>query len=70
MLAHGANDQYGKGCWARKGSTAGIIPAGRSAASTHQTPDDSGFSGLVLTISGRGLIWNINNSGHMGRFEK
>jgi hypothetical protein len=70
MLAYGANDQYGKGCWVKKGSTVEIIPAGRSSASTHQTPDDSGFSGLVLTISGRSLIWNINNSGHKGRFEK
>ncbi|UVK54639.1 hypothetical protein DBIPINDM_001077 [Mesorhizobium sp. AR02] len=70
MLAYGANDQYGKGCWVKKGSTVEVIPAGRSSASTHQTPDDSGFSGLVLTISGRSLVWDINGSGHKGRFEK
>ncbi|MBN9258640.1 MAG: hypothetical protein BGO93_18665 [Mesorhizobium sp. 65-26] len=70
MLAYGANDQYGKGCWVRKGSTVEVIPAGRSSASTHQTPDDRGFSGLVLTISGSGLVWNINESGHKGRYEK
>ncbi|MBZ9861757.1 hypothetical protein [Mesorhizobium sp. CA12] len=69
-LAYGANDQYGKGCWVRKGSTVEVIPAGRSSASTHHTPDDSGFSGLVLTVSGSSLVWNINGSGHKGRFEK
>ncbi len=69
-LAYGANDQYGKGCWVRKGSTVEVIPAGRSSASTHQTPDDSGFNGLVLTVSGSSLVWDINGSGHKGRFEK
>jgi len=70
MLAYGANDQYGKGCWVKKGSTVEVIPAGRSSASTHHTPDDSGFSGLVLTISGGSLVWDINGSGHKGRFER
>ncbi|MGT2466717.1 hypothetical protein ACVOMV_19450 [Mesorhizobium atlanticum] len=69
-LAYGANDQYGKGCWVRKGSTVEVIPAGRSSASTHHTPDDRGLSGLVLTVSGTSLVWNINGSGHKGRFEK
>lgn len=54
----------------RKGSTLEVIPAGRSSASTHHTPDDSGFSGLVLTVSGSNLVWDINGSGHKGRFEK
>ncbi len=70
MLAYGANDQYGKGCWVKKGSTVEVIPAGRGSASTHHTPDDRGFSGLVLTISGSSLVWNINESGHKGRYEK
>jgi hypothetical protein len=70
MLAYGANDQYGKGCWVKKGSTVEVIPAGRGAASTHHTPDDRGFSGLVLTVSGGSLVWNINGSGYKGRFEK
>ncbi|MGX8009933.1 hypothetical protein ACVDG8_013670 [Mesorhizobium sp. ORM8.1] len=69
-LAYGANDQYGKGCWVKKGSTVEVIPAGRRSASTHHTPDDSGFSGLVLTVSGSSLVWNINGSGHKGTFEK
>jgi hypothetical protein len=69
-LAYGANDQYGKGCWVRKGSTVEVIPAGHSSASAHHTPDDRGFSGLVLTVSSSSLVWDINGSGHKGRFEK
>jgi hypothetical protein len=42
----------------------------RFSASTHHTPDDSGFSGLVLTVSGSHLVWDINGSGHKGTFEK
>lgn len=70
MLAYGANDQYGKGCWVQRGSSVEIIPAGRRAASRTHTPDDRGFDGLVLTISGKALVWNIAGSGHKGRFEK
>lgn len=69
-LAYGANDQYGKGCWVARGSTIEVIPAGRSAASRSHTPDDRGFGGLVLTVSGRALVWDINGSGHKGRYEK
>ncbi len=54
----------------RKGSTVEVIPAGRSSASTHHTPDDRGFRELVLTVSGASLVWNINGSGDKGRFEK
>jgi hypothetical protein len=70
MLAYGANDQAGKGCWVAKGQRLEVIPSGRSQASTTHTPDDSGFGGLVLTISGSDLVWDINNSGYEGRFEK
>ena len=70
MLAYGANDQYGKGCWVKKGSVIEVIPAGRSRASTRHTPDDRGFGGLVLTVSGRDLIWDIGGSGYKGRFER
>ena len=70
MLAYGANDQYGKGCWVAKGSRLEVIPDGRNKASTSHTPDDRGFGGLVLTISGSALIWDINNSGHKGSYEK
>jgi hypothetical protein len=70
MLAYGANDQYGKGCWIVKGNRLEVIPEGRGKASTTHTPEERSFGGLVLTISGRDLIWNINNSGHKGTFEK
>ena len=70
MLAYGANDQYGKGCWVAKGSRLEVIPAGRKKASTSHTPDNRGFGGLVLTISGRALIWDIGESGYKGRYEK
>jgi hypothetical protein len=70
MLAYGANDQYGKGCWVAHGSTLEVIPAGRARASRTHTPDDRGFSGLVLTISGKTLIWDIAGSGHKGRYER
>ncbi|MDR7224485.1 hypothetical protein [Aminobacter aminovorans] len=70
MLAYGANDQYGKGCWIKRGSTVEVIPAGRSAASRRHTPDDRGFGGLVLTVSGRSLVWNIAGSGYKGRYER
>ena len=70
MLAYGANDQYGKGCWVAKGSRLEVIPAGRKTASTSHTPEDRGFGGLVLTISGDALIWNIDDSGYKGSYEK
>jgi hypothetical protein len=70
MLAYGANDQHGKGCWVKRGSTVEVIPAGRSSASRRHTPDDRGFGGLVLTVSGRSLVWDIAGSGHKGRYEK
>ena len=70
MLAYGANDQYGKGCWVAKGSRLEAIPAGRNKASTSHTPEDRGFGGLVLTISGGALVWDIGGSGYTGRYEK
>ncbi len=70
MLAYGANDQYGTGCWLRSGKTVQVIPAGRSTASQTHTPDDHGFSGLVLTVEGKSLLWNIGGSGDIGRYER
>lgn len=70
MLAYGANDQYGKGCWVRRGGTVEVIPSGRSAASRRHTPEDRGFGGLVLTVWGRSLVWDIAGSGYKGRYER
>ncbi len=70
MLAYGANDQYGRGCWTLTGSTLSLVPAGRSAASRIHTPHIRGFKGLVLQAQGRDLVWDIAGSGHRGRYEK
>lgn len=70
MLAYGANDQYGKGCWVKRGNTVEVIPTGRGSASRRHTPDDRGFGGLVLTVSGRSLVWDIGGSGYKGRYER
>lgn len=70
MLAYGANDQYGKGCWVKRGGTVEVIPTGRSSASRRHTPEDRGFGRLVLTVSGRALVWDIAGSGYKGRYER
>jgi hypothetical protein len=70
MLAYGANDQFGNGCWVAKGKTLEVIPAGRTSASRSHTPDDRGFGGLVLAIQGSALVWDIGGSGYKGRYEK
>src|SRR5690554_2501066 len=38
MLAYGANDQYGRGCWTANGKTVEVVPAGRRRASRTHTP--------------------------------
>ena len=70
MLAYGANDQYGRGCWSLGGATLSLVPEGRSAASRMHTPDNRGFKGLVLEAQGRDLVWDIAGSGHRGRYRK
>lgn len=70
MLAYGANDQYGKGCWAQEGSKISLIPTGQSRVTGRQTPDSRGFTGIVLQVEGNGLVWDIGGSGHKGRYEK
>lgn len=70
MLAYGANDQYGKGCWAQDGSKISLIPAGRNRVSGRHTPDSRGFTGIVLDVEGSALVWNIGGSGYKGRYEK
>ncbi len=70
MLAYGANDQYGKGCWAQDGSKISLVPAGRSRISGRHTPDSRGFTGIVLDVEGSALVWNIGGSGYKGRYEK
>lgn len=68
MLAYGANDQFGQGCWRRDGQTVSLVPAGRGGVSGRHTPDSRGFSGMALTVERGGLVWDIAGSGHRGRY--
>ncbi|MDP3895321.1 MAG: hypothetical protein Q8Q62_01455, partial [Mesorhizobium sp.] len=69
-LAYGANDQYGKGCWTQNGRIVALIPAGQTRITGQHTPETRGFTGIVLEIDGKALVWNIAGSGHRGRYEK
>src|SRR6188768_2555133 len=69
MLAYGALDQYGKGCWRVEGSKVLVVPAGRSAPAPQYSIEDSRFVGFTLTIDGGDLVWDLGN-GHNGRYEK
>ena len=69
MLAYGALDQYGKGCWRVEGNRVLVIPAGRSAPAAQYSIDSSRFVGFTLTIDGNALVWDLGN-GHQGRYEK
>ena len=69
MLAYGALDQYGKGCWRVEGNRMLVIPAGRSAPAAQYSIEDSRFVGFTLTIDGGALVWDLGN-GHKGRYEK
>ncbi len=68
-LAYGANDQYGKGCWTQHGKNVALIPAGRRTISGTHTPADRTFTGMLLTIDGRDLVWEIPYGGR-GRYVK
>jgi hypothetical protein len=69
MLAYGALDQYGKGCWRVEGNHVLVIPAGRSAPAAQYSIEDSNFVGFTLTVDGKALVWDIGN-GHKGRYER
>jgi hypothetical protein len=69
MLAYGALDQYGKGCWRVDGNRVLVIPAGRSAPAAQYSIADSRFVGFTLTIDGGDLVWDLGD-GHRGRYER
>jgi hypothetical protein len=69
-LAYGANDQYGKGCWAQDGNTVALVPAGKTRVTGRHTPESMGFTGMFLQVDGKDLVWDIGGSGHKGRYEK
>lgn len=69
MLAYGALDQYGKGCWRVEGNKLLVIPEGRSAPAAQYSIDDSSFVGFTLAIEGGELIWDIGG-GTRGRYAR
>jgi hypothetical protein len=69
MLAYGALDQYGKGCWRVEGNRVLVIPTGRRAPAAQYSIADSRFVGFTLTIDGSALVWDLGD-GHKGRYEK
>lgn len=68
-LAYGANDQYGKGCWTQHGRNVALIPEGKRTISGTHTPADRRFTGMLLKIDGRDLVWEIPYGGR-GRYVK
>jgi hypothetical protein len=68
-LAYGANDQYGKGCWTQLGKNVALIPFGMRTISGTHTPADRRFTGMLLKVDGRDLVWEIPYGGR-GRYEK
>jgi hypothetical protein len=68
-LAYGANDQYGKGCWTQLGKNVALIPYGMRTISGTHTPADRRFTGMLLKVDGRDLVWEIPYGGR-GRYEK
>jgi hypothetical protein len=69
MLAYGALDQYGKGCWRVEGNKVLVIPQGRSAPAAQYSIESSEFVGFTLTIDDGALVWDLGG-GHKGRYEK
>jgi hypothetical protein len=60
MLAYGANDQDGRGCWTAKGGVLTLLPQGRRRVTVPHTPDRRGFRGLVLIVEPGGLRWPLD----------
>jgi hypothetical protein len=69
MLAYGALDQYGKGCWRVEGNKVLVIPEGRSAPAAQYSMESSAFVGFTLTVDGADLVWDLGG-GHTGRYQK
>ncbi len=59
MLAYGANDQHGRGCWAVEGETLSLVAQGRRTAPAQHTPDQRRFRGIVLIVQPDGLRWPL-----------
>ncbi len=59
MLAYGANDQYGRGCWQVEGEALSLLTQGRSRAPAMHYPDQRRFRGMVLLVEKDGLRWPL-----------
>jgi hypothetical protein len=59
MLAYGALDQYGRGCWRVEGETLSLVTQGRRTAPAQHYPDQRRFRGMVLIVQPDGLRWPL-----------
>lgn len=69
MLAYGAIDQYGRGCWTLQDRVISLQVAGRRNIPREHSPADRRFRGMRLVVEPDGrLAWPL--PGFRGRFEK
>ena len=69
MLAYGAIDQYGRGCWTLRDRVISLQVAGRRNVPREHSPADRRFRGMMLVVEPDGrLAWPL--PGFRGRFEK
>lgn len=69
MLAYGAIDQYGRGCWTLEDQVISLQVAGRRNVPREHSPADRRFRGMMLVVEPDGrLAWPL--PGFRGRFEK
>jgi hypothetical protein len=60
VLAHGALDQYGRGCWSVRGRIVTLLPKGRRNIPAQHTPVDRRFRGMwLLAEPDGGLRWPL-----------
>ena len=68
LLAYGANDQFGKGCWSVEGTTLALRVGGKKIPKD-ASPEDRKFRGMYLMIEPDGrLRWPLR--GFSGRYER
>jgi hypothetical protein len=68
MLAYGANDQYGSGCWSVQDSTLALHVKGRKIPN-QASPEDRKFRGMYLVIEPDGRLgWPL--PGFRGKYER
>lgn len=69
MLAYGAIDQYGRGCWSVTDRTLTLRVQGRRSVPRQHSPADRRFRGMVLIVQPDGrLSWPLH--GFRGQFER